>query len=142
MLPILLSIRFCGAEETGSFYDEMLCADCSEVNDECEIAETGYSCEFRFDYKKLEVGAGNQTSSTEGESKLKCLPSGMRFKVQSEIYSYCCFWSPKTGCQKLYRNFGNDKEKLDMGKCTKCTRSHLSSFMEGTTCPCGRWLLE
>ncbi|KAI8040966.1 uncharacterized protein LOC128257175 [Drosophila gunungcola] len=115
-----------------SFYDQMICANCSNVNEECKILTTGWSCEFEADAKKLDP---NLNSTQIPSSLRECLLPGMGFKKEKAIIGYCCFWSPEMGCQKL------KKLEIENRRCHKCTREIWSSVMENKTCPCGSWFL-
>ncbi|XP_016974302.2 uncharacterized protein LOC108041044 [Drosophila rhopaloa] len=114
------------------FYDQMRCANCSSVNQECKIQTTGWSCEFEIDAKKLDP---NLNSSQIPSSLKTCMPPGMGFIKEKPIIGYCCFWSPELGCQKIKR------VEYENGRCHRCTRAIWSSVMENKTCPCGNWFL-
>ncbi|KAH8247972.1 hypothetical protein KR032_003691, partial [Drosophila birchii] len=125
ILTLILIIEY----SDGSFYDEMSCANCSGVNEECNVTTTGWSCDFEHDAHLL---IDNGDSSEIPNSLAKCMPPGMAFKEKQVLYGYCCFWSPQLGCQKLMRK--DDKEDL----CFKCTREVWSPLMEDASlCPCG-----
>ncbi|KAH8301048.1 hypothetical protein KR059_002669, partial [Drosophila kikkawai] len=130
IFALIATIQYC----KGNFYDEMSCANCSRVNEKCEITTTGWSCDYDFDANLL-IDNSNKSSDIP-ESLSKCMLPSMEFKKKKAINGYCCIWSPKIGCQKL------KKSDEDEDLCYRCTRAIWSSAMEGTTCPCGNWFMH
>ncbi|KPU78688.1 uncharacterized protein Dana_GF26699 [Drosophila ananassae] len=133
---ILIGTTLSGCQPN-SFLNEMECADCSEVNKKCMVYQSGWSCNYEFDEKRL-----MNSSEALGASHLGvCLPKGVGFAKEKAIFGFCCFWSPEMGCQKLRR------KAIEIGsgghdECYQCSRSTWSSLMDSETCPCGKWLFD
>ncbi|XP_033159739.1 uncharacterized protein LOC117140765 [Drosophila mauritiana] len=119
-----------------SFYEKMLCANCSKINRDCDVTTTGWSCEFEVDARKLDP---HVNSSKLPPFLQTCLPAGMGFVKERPILGYCCFWSPEMGCQKLKRKGADTESNV---RCHMCSRAIWSSLMENKTCPCGKWFID
>lgn len=80
---ILIGTTLSGCQPN-SFLNEMECADCSEVNKKCMVYQSGWSCNYEFDEKRL-----MNSSEALGASHLGvCLPKGVGFAKESEYLRY------------------------------------------------------
>uniref|UniRef100_A0A6P4ECJ9 Uncharacterized protein LOC108042225 isoform X1 n=1 Tax=Drosophila rhopaloa TaxID=1041015 RepID=A0A6P4ECJ9_DRORH len=108
-LITLLIMFFLGCQEAADkvlYIPDAKCSDCSNIQSKCTISKSGVYCTNKTDKQNIHFSKGKQEKLLD---LAECLPD--KFTVTGPILDWCCFWTPKMGCQQLggtlYQNFSD-----------------------------------
>ncbi|XP_023032116.2 uncharacterized protein LOC111518736 [Drosophila willistoni] len=120
------SVAKIGIDATG-----MECSNCSSIRKKsCSIKDTNYLCSFFEDRWKVLLLPDPENYANQTRPYEACMPPF--YTVVGVLESFCCFWSPETGCRQL-KNSQNTNED-----CSMCTETEKDMYGDSVHkyCPC------
>ncbi|KAI8044074.1 uncharacterized protein LOC128266558 [Drosophila gunungcola] len=88
----------CQVAANGDFpvLPEPQCSDCQHIQSKCTISKSGVFCTNNTDKINIHFSKGKADQNLDLDA---CVPE--KYAIKGPILDWCCFWTPKLGCQQL-----------------------------------------
>ncbi|KAH8382772.1 hypothetical protein KR009_005176, partial [Drosophila setifemur] len=135
ILLYFVSPRIVATEE----WKEPKCTPCDDIQQDCTLITSGFFCTMQSDSSLI---VKSQGKGKVNPALKECVPK--KFTVQGPLKSWCCLWSPETGCRQLaghyYQNHSDWSVTCDLClSVCRCRQNRSLSRNAGVTSTPTKW---